>query len=79
MHMNFWLLAVAVVGFGAITGCMTVRIEPSDKPMVVDLNVKVDHEIRTRVVDENQDLLNMEENYRKKKTPKKKAVKEENS
>lgn len=79
MHMNFWLLAVAVVGFGAITGCMTVRIEPSDKPMVVDLNVKVDHEIRTRVVDENQDLLNMEENYRKKKAPKKKAVKEENS
>lgn len=77
MHASLWLIAV-LLGL-ALPGCMTVRIEPSDKPMVVDLNVKVDHEIRTRVMDDNQDFLNMEENHRKKKSPKKKAVKEENT
>jgi hypothetical protein len=80
MHSRFWLPIVASISFAiSISGCMTVRIEPSDKPMVVDLNVKVDHEIRTRVVNDNEDLLNMEENYRKKKPTSKKKGKEDQS
>ena len=70
-------LLLAVIVLSALPSCMTIRIEPSDKPMVVDLNVKVDHEIRTRVTEENQDLLTMEENYRKKKSAAKKKAKEE--
>jgi hypothetical protein len=38
-----------------------VQIEPSDKPFVVNLNVKVDHDIRVSVEDQNRDLLNLED------------------
>jgi hypothetical protein len=27
----------------------TVKVEPSDKPIVVNLNVKIDHEVRVKV------------------------------
>ena len=37
-----------------------VQIEPSDKPFVVNLNVKVDHEIRVKIEDQNKDLLDLE-------------------
>lgn len=54
-------------------GCtMRHTIEPSDKPIVVNLNVKIDHEIRVRIKDDNQDLLNLEDEVlNKKKTGKK--------
>lgn len=42
------------------------RIEPSEKPLVIDLNVKIDHEIRVKIKDQNQDLLNLEEEVLKK-------------
>jgi len=57
-----------------IGGCtMHHTIEPSDKPIVVNLNVKIDHEIRVKVRDENQDLLNLEDEVLKKKPAKKGA------
>lgn len=46
----------------AMTACTHhVQIEPSDKPFVVNLNVKIDHDIRVRVEDKNKDLLNLED------------------
>ncbi len=58
----------------AIGGCtMHHTIEPSDKPIIVNLNVKIDHEIRVKVRDENQDLLNLEDEVLKKKPAKKGA------
>lgn len=42
------------------------KIEPSDKPFVVNLNIKIDHEIRMKIKEESQDILNMEEEYLKK-------------
>lgn len=53
------LAAIVWLPFAACT--MHVKIEPSDKPMVVDLNVKVDHEVRNKVREQNQDLINMED------------------
>lgn len=48
---------------GASIGACThhVKIEPSDKPFVVNLNVKIDHEVRLQIKEENQDLLNLED------------------
>ena len=43
-----------------------VQIEPSDKPFVVNLNVKVDHEIKHKIENDNADLLNLEEEAPKK-------------
>ena len=63
-------------GYGAASlillasiGCThTVQIEPSDKPFVVNLNVKVDHEIKVKMEDENRDLLNLENEVAPKKS-----------
>lgn len=49
-----------------------VKIEPSDKPFVVNLNVKIDHEVKLQIKEQNQDLLNLEDEVlstNKKKKP----------
>ncbi len=39
-------------------GCTpTVRVEPSDKPITINLNVKIEHEIRVKVEKELDDIL----------------------
>ncbi|MCH4296235.1 MULTISPECIES: YnbE family lipoprotein [Shewanella] len=41
-----------------ITACSpTVKIEPPDKPIVINLNVKIEHEIRIKVDKELDALL----------------------
>jgi hypothetical protein len=42
-----------------------VKIEPSDKPFVVNLNVKIDHDIRVKIEDQNKDLINLEDQVMK--------------
>lgn len=32
-----------------LAACATVEVKPSDKPIVIDLNVKIEHEIRVKV------------------------------
>lgn len=48
---------------GALAGCM-VKIKGPDKPIVVDLNIKVEHEVKVKVskeldsiIHENPDLF----------------------
>ncbi len=61
------IYAVAVLAMGAGLSCThRVQIEPSDKPFVVNLNVKVDHEVRYKVEAQNEDLLNLEDQVLKK-------------
>jgi len=41
-----------------ITGCSpTVKIEAPDKPIVINMNIKIDHEIRIKVDRELDSLL----------------------
>ena len=46
-----------------MTACMatactpTIRIEPSDKPIRIDLNVKIDQEVRIKLDKEVEDLI----------------------
>lgn len=57
MKLESFIFSVLIFG----TACThKVQIEPSDKPFVVNLNVKVDHEIRHKVESQNSDLLNLE-------------------
>jgi hypothetical protein len=43
---------------GGLTACTpTVRIEPSDKPIRIDLNVKIDQEVRVRLDKDVEDLI----------------------
>ena len=32
-----------------ISACATVQVQAPDKPIVIDLNVKIEHEIRVKV------------------------------
>ncbi|TCN84612.1 YnbE family lipoprotein [Shewanella fodinae] len=43
-------------------GCTpTVKIEPPDKPIVINLNVKIEHEIRIKVDKALDDLVSNDE------------------
>jgi YnbE-like lipoprotein len=50
-------LAVAAVA-ALLGGCQpTVRVEAPDKPIVINLNVKIEQEVRIKVDREVEDLL----------------------
>ena len=50
------LLSLATAAF--VTGCSpTVKIEAPDKPIVINMNIKIDHEIRIKVDRELDSLL----------------------
>jgi YnbE-like lipoprotein len=54
-----WGLALFISGgIWAMEGC-TPRVEvvPSDKPITINLNVKIDHEIRIKIEKELQEAL----------------------
>jgi YnbE-like lipoprotein len=60
-----WLWAVRTIAMGVVVGTIigssacTPRIEvaPSDKPITINLNVKIDHEIRVKVDKELDHVL----------------------
>jgi len=48
----------ALLLVGTLQGCApTVKIEPPDKPIVINLNVKIEHEIKIKVDKELDQLL----------------------
>jgi hypothetical protein len=59
MTTRAWALALlSLGGVWAMGGC-TPRVEvvPSDKPITINLNVKIDHEIRIKIEKELQEVL----------------------
>jgi len=52
-----------------------VKIEPSEKPFVVNLNVKIDHEVKLEIEEKNQDLLGLEDEVLAKEKPAAKSKK----
>lgn len=54
-----WVLALLLSGGVGVLGSCTPRVEvvPSDKPITINLNVKIDHEIRVRIEKELQEVL----------------------
>ncbi|MEM8936614.1 MAG: YnbE family lipoprotein [Pseudomonadota bacterium] len=50
--------AVALLAFGVLlAGCTTVRLEGGEKPIEVNLNVKIDQEVRVKLDREIEDLI----------------------
>ncbi len=41
----------------ALSACATVRVEGGDKPIEVNLNIKIDQEVRVRLDPEIDDLI----------------------
>ena len=54
-----WVLALLMSGgICAMEGCTPkVEVVPSDKPITINLNVKIDHEIRIKIEKELQEAL----------------------
>ncbi len=46
-----------MAGVFAVAACTTVRLEGGDKPIEVNLNVKIDQEVRVRMDQEIEDLI----------------------
>lgn len=56
-----FVLSLAAFGLLLITGCTpTVKVEPPDKPITINLNVKIEHEIRVRVERDLEELISSE-------------------
>ena len=49
--------AVLAASMGAVACTPTVRLEASDKPITINLNVKIDQEIRVRLDKELEDAI----------------------
>jgi hypothetical protein len=49
-----------------ITSACTVKVAAPDKPITINLNVKIEHEVRIKVEKELEDLFS--EDIRKRKT-----------
>ncbi|MCE9678586.1 YnbE family lipoprotein [Shewanella sp. AS1] len=55
-------LLLGLICLLSIGGCTpTVKIEPPDKPIVINLNVKIEHEIKIKVDKELDELLQNDE------------------
>ena len=60
--MNRGRLVVALAALTLAGACQpTVKIEPPEKPIVINLNIKIEHEIRIKVEKSVEDLLRTEE------------------
>ncbi|RMG91588.1 MAG: YnbE family lipoprotein [Zetaproteobacteria bacterium] len=54
-----WIIAL-IVTFSALNvgGCSpTVKVEPPDKPITINMNIKIEHEIRVKIEKELEDVL----------------------
>ncbi|MXR67547.1 YnbE family lipoprotein [Shewanella sp. JBTF-M18] len=55
-------LSLSLVALLLMGGCTpTVKIEPPEKPIVINLNVKIEHEIKIKVDKELDELINNDE------------------
>lgn len=49
--------SVIAAGVIALAACTTVKLEGGDKPIEVNLNVKIDQEVRVKLDKEIEDLI----------------------
>lgn len=51
------LATYCAAGAFALVGCVTAKIEAPDKPIEINLNVKIDQEVRIKLDKEVEDLI----------------------
>ena len=52
-------VALAALAAGSLAGCNpTVKVEAPDKPIVINLNVKIEQEVRVKVDKDVESLVN---------------------
>ena len=58
MNNKLLLILPLVLSYGCTP---TVKVEPSDKPITINLNVKIEHEVRVKVEKELENLFEEED------------------
>lgn len=49
--------ALAVIAAAVFAGCATVKVQAPDKPIEINLNVKIEQEVRIKLDQEIEDLI----------------------
>ncbi|CAM4378404.1 Lipoprotein [Shewanella livingstonensis] len=62
-HSSIYVISISTIMTSLwLSACTpTVKIEPPDKPIVINLNVKIEHEIKIKVEKELNNLLENDE------------------
>ena len=55
--MTLRVLTTGLTALALLACSPTVKIEPADKPIVINLNVKIDQEVRVRLDKDVEDLI----------------------
>jgi type IV pilus biogenesis protein CpaD/CtpE len=51
------VIVVAALAAIALSACTTIKLEGGDKPIEVNLNIKIDQEVRVKLDREIEDLI----------------------
>lgn len=54
---KLFLLTAMVMGISALTGCIRLEVATPDKPININMNVKIEHEINVKIDRQVEDLL----------------------
>ncbi|MFB0770654.1 YnbE family lipoprotein [Proteus cibi] len=54
---KLFLLAAMVMGISTLTGCIRLEVATPDKPININMNVKIEHEINVKIDRQVEDLL----------------------
>ncbi|MBG2836079.1 YnbE family lipoprotein [Proteus terrae] len=54
---KLFLLTTMVMGISTLTGCIRLEVATPDKPININMNVKIEHEINVKIDRQVEDLL----------------------
>ncbi|HCH50087.1 MAG TPA: YnbE family lipoprotein [Proteus sp.] len=54
---KLFLLTILMMGISALTGCIRLEVATPDKPININMNVKIEHEINVKIDRQVEDLL----------------------
>ncbi|MBG3080687.1 YnbE family lipoprotein [Proteus mirabilis] len=54
---KLFLLTALIMGISVLTGCIRLEVATPDKPININMNVKIEHEINVKIDRQVEDLL----------------------
>ncbi|WP_337237404.1 YnbE family lipoprotein [Proteus faecis] len=54
---NLFLFTIMAMGISILTGCIRLEVATPDKPININMNVKIEHEINVKIDRQVEDLL----------------------
>ena len=54
---RLFLFVIFTIGISALTGCIRLEVVTPEKPININMNVKIEHEINVKIDRQVEDLL----------------------